>query len=68
MKRNFREPKNRYRNGAKNARQKIATLKSCQSLENKGKKHCRTGQKSCQLAKDGTKIRRSGNLQDDSDS
>ena len=37
MKRSFREPKNRYKNGAKNARQKIATLKSAQSLENKGK-------------------------------
>ena len=37
MKRSFREPKNRYKNGAKNDRKKIATLKSAQSLENKGK-------------------------------
>lgn len=67
MKRSFREPKNRYKNGAKNDRQKIATLKTAQSLENKGKNRYRKGQKSCALARDGTKIRLSGNSQNDRD-
>ena len=66
MKRSFREPKNRCKNGAKNARQKIATLKSAQFFENKGKNGRQKGRKSCSLACDGTKIRLSGKAQDDS--
>lgn len=65
MKRSFREPKNRYKNGAKNARQKIATLKNAQSLENKGKNKFGKGQKSCKLTYDCTKTRLSGKPKND---
>ena len=60
MKRSFREPKNRYKNGAKTARQKITTLNNAQTLENKGNFNGHKPQKSCKLALTGTKIRLSG--------
>ena len=60
MKRSFREPKNRYKNGAKTARRKIATLKSAQSLENKGKMQSGRGAKKPNIAKDTAQIRLTG--------
>ena len=65
MKRSFREPKNRYKNGAKTARQKITTLNNAQTLENKGNFNGRKTQKSCKLASTGTKIRLTGSSKDD---
>ena len=67
MKRNFREPKNRYKNGAKIARRKIASLKTAQSLENKGIRQRRKPKKSCKLTQDGTKIRLHGAAKNESD-
>ena len=60
MKRNFREPKNRYKNGAKNDRQKIATMKSTQSLENKGDFRGGKVKKTPKLTQDTAKIRARG--------
>ena len=60
MKRSFREPKNRYKNGAKNARQKIAALKSAQSLENKGDFKGGKVKNTPKLTQDTAKIRARG--------
>ena len=60
MKRSFREPKNRYKNGAKNDRKKIATLRSAQSLENKGKMQGGREVKKPNIAKDTAQIRLTG--------
>ena len=65
MKRSFREPRNRYKNGAKNARQKIATLKSAQSLENKGFFREKKVKKTPKLTQDTAKIRVSGDSKND---
>ena len=65
MKRSFREPKNRYKNGAKNDRKKIATLKSAQSLKNKGKMKGNRGAKKPNIAQDTAQIRLIGQAKRD---
>ena len=65
MKRSFREPKNRYKNGAKTARQKITTLNSAQSLENKGKFNAQKSSKKPKIAHNTAQIRLLGNSKDD---
>ena len=60
MRRNFSEPKNRYKNRAKLDRIKIANQKSVQSLKNKGKFKCKTSPKSPNKPIDTAKIRLSG--------
>lgn len=65
MKRSFREPKNRYKNGAKTARQKITTLNNAQTLENKGKFQDNRRSKKPNIAYDMAQIRLSGESKHD---
>ncbi len=65
MKRSFREPKIRDKNGAKNDRRKISTLKSTQTLENKGKFQVKRQGKKPDIAKDTAQIRLFGESKDD---
>ena len=61
MKRSFREPKNRYKNGAKKDRRKISTLKTAQTLENKGKFQGESRRKKPDIPRNMAQIRLSGN-------
>lgn len=65
MKRSFREPKNRYKNGAKTAHRKISTLKTMQSLENKGKFQGKKHEKKPDIPHNTAQIRLSGESKDD---
>lgn len=65
MKRNFREPKNRYKNGAITARRKISAIKNTQTLENKRKFQGERRAKKPDIAKDTAQIRLSGKSKDD---
>lgn len=60
MKRNFREPKNLFKNKAKNDCKKMNRLKSTQSLKNKGKMQGGREVKKPNIAKDTAQIRLTG--------
>ena len=65
MKRSFREPKNRYKNGAKTPHRKITTLNSSQSFENKGSFNAKKAQKKPKLADNRAQIGLSEKSKDD---
>ena len=65
MKRSFREPKNLFKNKAKNDRRKMNSIKNTQSLENKGSFNAKKAQKKPKLADNRAQIRLSEKSKDD---
>ena len=65
MKRSFREPKNLFKNKAKNDRRKMNSCKSSQFFENKGNFTQKKTQKAHNIARDTAQIRLSKESKDD---
>ena len=65
MKRSFREPKNLFKNKAKNDCKKMNSIKSTHSLKNKGKMKGKRGAKKPNIAQDTAQIRLIGQAKRD---
>lgn len=65
MKRSFREPKNLFKNKAKNDRQKMNRTKNSKSLENKRKFQGKKHKKKPDIPHNTAQIRLSGESKDD---
>ena len=65
MKRSFREPKNLFKNKAKNARQKMNSINHTKPLENKGNFNAQKAQKKPKIAQNTAQIRLLEKAKDD---